>query len=329
MLDSVEERDHHDEEDDTMSLRGFATINFWADDVPAAVAWYTEFLGVESYFSPAGAGRPPGVRRVPHRRLPGRARHHRQPVPPGRRGDRARRRDHVLARRRPRGHRAAAAVAGCHRVPADHATRRLGLRHRLGGRPVRQRAGRDVQPALPRDRLVASASGPELDVLDFADAAGWESWLAAHHAGAQPRRGCGSPSAHSGIGSITITDALDVALCYGWIDGQRKGLDDVSFLQRYSRRRPKSSWSKVNVAKVEALLGGRAHAAGRPRRGRGGQGGRTVGGRVRAAAHGRGPARSRGRAGRPVPAGRRRRTSWQRRSAADRSAVEPGPADRR
>ena len=57
-----------------------------------------------------------------------------------------------------------------------------------------------------------------------------------------------------------IAEALDVALCYGWIDGQRRANDDVSFLQRYSRRRPRSSWSKVNVAKVEALL-----AAGRMR----------------------------------------------------------------
>jgi uncharacterized protein YdeI (YjbR/CyaY-like superfamily) len=51
-----------------------------------------------------------------------------------------------------------------------------------------------------------------------------------------------------------------VALCYGWIDGQRRAHDDVSFLQRFSRRRPRSSWSKVNVAKVEALM-----AAGRMR----------------------------------------------------------------
>jgi len=59
---------------------------------------------------------------------------------------------------------------------------------------------------------------------------------------------------------LTIEDALDVALCYGWIDGQRRAHDEVSFLQRYSRRRPRSSWSKVNVAKVEALT-----AAGRMR----------------------------------------------------------------
>ena len=54
-----------------------------------------------------------------------------------------------------------------------------------------------------------------------------------------------------------------MALCYGWIDGQRKAHDGVSFLQRYSRRRPGSTWSKVNVAKVEALLAaGRMQPAG-------------------------------------------------------------------
>jgi uncharacterized protein YdeI (YjbR/CyaY-like superfamily) len=59
---------------------------------------------------------------------------------------------------------------------------------------------------------------------------------------------------HSEAALITIAEALDVALCFGWIDGQRKAFDEASFLQRYSRRRPKSSWSKVNVAKVDALM---------------------------------------------------------------------------
>jgi uncharacterized protein YdeI (YjbR/CyaY-like superfamily) len=62
---------------------------------------------------------------------------------------------------------------------------------------------------------------------------------------------------------LTITDALDVALCFGWIDGQRRANDDVSYLQRYSRRRVGSSWSKINVAKVEVLTAaGRMQPAG-------------------------------------------------------------------
>ena len=98
-----------------------------------------------------------------------------------------------------------------------------------------------------------------MDVLDFPDAAGWESWLAAGH-GVQTEAWLRIAKRHSGLVLITLEDALDVALCYGWIDGHRKGHDDKSFLQRYSRRRPRSSWSKVNVAKVEALM-----AAGRMR----------------------------------------------------------------
>ena len=92
-----------------------------------------------------------------------------------------------------------------------------------------------------------------MDVLDFPDAAEWESWLAANHDG-RSEAWLRIAKRHSGLVSVTVTEALDVALCYGWIDGQRRAYDDVSFLQRYSRRRPRSSWSRVNVAKVEALV---------------------------------------------------------------------------
>ena len=73
-------------------------------------------------------------------------------------------------------------------------------------------------------------------VLDFPDAANWESWLAAQHE-VQAEAWLRIAKRHSGIATITIADALDAALCYGWIDGQRKAYDDVSFLQRFSRRR--------------------------------------------------------------------------------------------
>lgn len=98
-----------------------------------------------------------------------------------------------------------------------------------------------------------------MDVLDFPDAARWEAWLAAQH-GVLAEAWLRIAKRHSGIASVTPAEALEVALCYGWIDGQRRAHDDVSFLQRYSRRRPRSSWSKVNVAKVEELT-----AAGRMR----------------------------------------------------------------
>ncbi|MCG5469550.1 YdeI/OmpD-associated family protein [Micromonospora sp. LAH09] len=101
-----------------------------------------------------------------------------------------------------------------------------------------------------------------MDVLDFPDAQAWDAWLTAEHE-AQGEAWLRIAKRHSGLTTITITDALDVALCHGWIDGQRRSLDDVSFLQRYSRRRPRSTWSQVNVAKVEALAtAGRMRPAG-------------------------------------------------------------------
>jgi uncharacterized protein YdeI (YjbR/CyaY-like superfamily) len=90
------------------------------------------------------------------------------------------------------------------------------------------------------------------DGLDLPDGAAWEAWLEANHSTAgeawlrMAKKG-------SGLRSISIGDALDGALCFGWIDGQRNRLDDVSFLQRYCRRRPRSSWSQVNVEKVARL----------------------------------------------------------------------------
>ncbi|MFD0205206.1 MULTISPECIES: YdeI/OmpD-associated family protein [Saccharothrix] len=95
--------------------------------------------------------------------------------------------------------------------------------------------------------------------LAFADAAEWESWLAEHH-GSATEVWIRIAKKGSGRTSVTITEALDVALCYGWIDSHRKALDENWYLQRYSPRRPTSSWSRINVGKVEALI-----AAGRMR----------------------------------------------------------------
>jgi uncharacterized protein YdeI (YjbR/CyaY-like superfamily) len=98
--------------------------------------------------------------------------------------------------------------------------------------------------------------------LEFADGPAWESWLDAQHQ-VQGDAWLRIGKRHSGSRLLSISDALDVALCFGWIDGQRKGLDDVSFLQRYCRRRPRSTWSKVNVAKAEALtVAGRMRPSG-------------------------------------------------------------------
>jgi uncharacterized protein YdeI (YjbR/CyaY-like superfamily) len=97
------------------------------------------------------------------------------------------------------------------------------------------------------------------EVLAFEDAAQWEAWLAGHHDRVD---GVWLKIAKKGSGrtSLTIRDALDGALCYGWIDSQRRSYDESYYLQRYSRRRSTSSWSKVNVDRVEELT-----AAGRMR----------------------------------------------------------------
>ena len=58
----------------------------------------------------------------------------------------------------------------------------------------------------------------------------------------------------SGITTVTFPEALEGALCYGWIDGQRNSFDDQWFLQRFTPRRPRSKWSKVNRAKAERLI---------------------------------------------------------------------------
>jgi uncharacterized protein YdeI (YjbR/CyaY-like superfamily) len=96
-------------------------------------------------------------------------------------------------------------------------------------------------------------------ILTLPDGAAWESWLTTNHASAaQAWLRIGKKG--SGLPLIGIADALDGALCWGWIDGQRRGFDEASFLQRYCPRRPRSAWSQVNVRKVEQLI-----AAGRMR----------------------------------------------------------------
>ena len=89
-------------------------------------------------------------------------------------------------------------------------------------------------------------------LLDLPDGAAWEAWLEEHHATA-PEAWLRIAKKGSGLAGLSIGEALDGALCFGWIDGQRRGLDDVSFLQRYCPRRARSTWSQVNVEKVARL----------------------------------------------------------------------------
>ena len=87
----------------------------------------------------------------------------------------------------------------------------------------------------------------------FKSAKAFEAWLKKHHATSDglwlqiAKKGADAPS-------VTYPEAVEIALCWGWIDGQKKGLDDQHFLQRFTPRRARSIWSKINVDKVAALI---------------------------------------------------------------------------
>jgi uncharacterized protein YdeI (YjbR/CyaY-like superfamily) len=101
---------------------------------------------------------------------------------------------------------------------------------------------------------------PELTVPD---AAAWRAWLGENHAGCAAvwlvlaKKGVTDPT------SLTYDQALEEALCHGWIDGQVRGGDARTYRQRFTPRRPRSPWSAGNVGRVERLIAeGRMHAAG-------------------------------------------------------------------
>jgi len=93
----------------------------------------------------------------------------------------------------------------------------------------------------------------ELPTLSFESQKKFAGWLAKQH---DKSAGVWLKLAKKGTGipSVTITEALDVVLCYGWIDGQRASFDENYYLQKYTPRRPRSIWSKINVEKVERLI---------------------------------------------------------------------------
>ena len=90
-------------------------------------------------------------------------------------------------------------------------------------------------------------------VREFQDAAAFDRWLGAHH-DKEDEVWIRIYKVGSGLASITPKEAIDVCLCWGWIDGIRKSLDATSYLQRYTRRRRKSIWSQINVDNVARLI---------------------------------------------------------------------------
>ena len=96
----------------------------------------------------------------------------------------------------------------------------------------------------------------------FATREEFRTWLEEHHDTATElwvglhKKGSGRPS-------ITWSEAVDEALCFGWIDSVRHGIDDESYMNRFTPRKPNSAWSAINIRRVEELRKqGRMHAAG-------------------------------------------------------------------
>src|SRR5579875_3679116 len=106
----------------------------------------------------------------------------------------------------------------------------------------------------PRPRVLDYPHGKEgRDIVTMASPAEWEAWLEAHHADSP---GVWLKIAKKGSAEVTVSyqEALQVALCYGWIDGQKGRLDDDHWLQRFTPRRPGSKWSKINTENAAELI---------------------------------------------------------------------------
>jgi|SRR3954453_6253921 uncharacterized protein YdeI (YjbR/CyaY-like superfamily) len=106
------------------------------------------------------------------------------------------------------------------------------------------------------------AARGELPTRKFATRKEWAGWLAKNH-----DRALGVwialAKASSGVRSVTYAEALEEALCHGWIDGQKRALDGSWWLQKFTPRGPRSIWSRINTEKAEALIAsGSMRAAG-------------------------------------------------------------------
>ena len=119
-----------------------------------------------------------------------------------------------------------------------------------------------------------------LPIIEFATQQDWEAWLAEHYS---DPTGIWLKIAKKATGflSISYVEALEGALCYGWIDGQRAAFDEQYWLQKFTPRRAKSIWSQINCDKVASLIEAGRIQPGWPASGRTGKGGWSLGGRLR------------------------------------------------
>lgn len=103
---------------------------------------------------------------------------------------------------------------------------------------------------------------PELPTIEFADSAAWERWLEEHHA-SSPGAWLKIAKKSAPAATVDYPQALEQAIRYGWIDGQKRGFDEHHWLQRFTPRGPRSKWSQVNRDKARELIAaGRMKPAG-------------------------------------------------------------------
>lgn len=102
-------------------------------------------------------------------------------------------------------------------------------------------------------KKAAAQKTAELPIQLFKTPAAWSAWLAKNHA-KSPGLWLRLAKLNSGLASVTYPQALDAALCYGWIDGQKKRYDEQSWLQKFTPRGPRSLWSQINRDKANALI---------------------------------------------------------------------------
>ena len=102
------------------------------------------------------------------------------------------------------------------------------------------------------DTITSMNASVDLPILSFENQQTWEQWLS--HNYSTPGIWLRFYKKASKIETITYAQALEIALCYGWIDGQAKKYDEDSYLQRFTPRRKKSVWSKINTKHVERLI---------------------------------------------------------------------------
>ncbi len=102
-------------------------------------------------------------------------------------------------------------------------------------------------------KIPANKQGSRLQIVTFKSPAAFRGWLAKNHAQSD---GIWLRIYKKGASELSVTyaQALDQALCYGWIDGQKQKFDQTSWLQRFTPRRPRSGWSKINTQHAERLM---------------------------------------------------------------------------